>query len=137
MRLSIKTQYGLQALFELAQENAELNIGEIAKRQRIPVRFLEQILLILKRRGLVASSRGKQGGYSLAKGADEINLREVVESLEGDIELAPKTLSKKSPEIYGYLKETEQALCHGLAKVTLADLVFRKKQKDRLIIYEI
>ena len=68
MKLSVKTQYGLQALFELAlTAPAERRISEIAAAQKIPARFLEQILLVLKRRGLVASSRGQHGGDALAE----------------------------------------------------------------------
>ncbi|HSG05104.1 MAG TPA: Rrf2 family transcriptional regulator, partial [Nitrospiria bacterium] len=68
MKLSAKTEYGIQALLELASRNgdAPAQAKSIAQRQNIPYRFLEQVLNNLRKAGLIESIRGAQGGYTLA-----------------------------------------------------------------------
>ncbi|MFO0681674.1 MAG: Rrf2 family transcriptional regulator [Sandaracinus sp.] len=92
MKLSNKGRYGVCAIFDIAFHNdgRATQIKEIAERQAIPARFLEQIFQDLKRAGLVASRRGPRGGYQLAKPAAEIRLGDIVRALEGPIELSPK-----------------------------------------------
>ena len=87
MKLSKKSEYGLRALIELTQAHgtATLQRHEIAARQHIPVEFLEQILLALKRAGLLSSRRGMKGGYSLIKPPDEISLGQVIRILDGPL----------------------------------------------------
>ena len=91
MKLSNKGRYGVCAIFDIAFHNdgRATQIKEIAERQAIPARFLEQIFQDLKRAGLVASRRGPRGGYQLARPATEIRLGDIVRALEGPIELAP------------------------------------------------
>lgn len=92
MKLSNKGRYGVCAIFDIAfhNEGRATQIKEIAERQAIPARFLEQIFQDLKRAGLVASRRGPRGGYQLAKAAADIRLGDIVRALEGPIELSPK-----------------------------------------------
>ena len=87
MKLSSKDRYGLQALFHIAFHRAgsPTQIKEIADKQAIPPRFLEQIFQDLKRAGLVSSKRGPRGGYRLARPAVEIKLGDVIRALEGSI----------------------------------------------------
>lgn len=87
MKLSKKSEYGLRALLELtlADGKATLQRHEIADRQRIPVEFLEQILLALKRAGLLSSRRGMKGGYALIKSPSEITLGQVIRILDGPL----------------------------------------------------
>ncbi len=87
MKLSKKSEYGLRALLELtlAHGHATLQRHEIADRQHIPVEFLEQILLMLKRAGLIASRRGIKGGYTLIKQPREISLSQVIRILDGPL----------------------------------------------------
>ncbi len=89
MKLSSKSRYGVQAVFDIAfhNEGRASQIKEIAERQSIPPRFLEQIFQDLKRAGLVGSRRGPRGGYQLAKDASEIRLGDIVRALEGPIAL--------------------------------------------------
>ena len=89
--ISLKAQYALRALIELAKaEPGEVSlIAEIAGSQRIPKKFLEQILLDLKHSGLVASRRGKMGGYQLLKAPDLVTFGEVLRIIDGPI--APLT----------------------------------------------
>jgi Rrf2 family protein len=87
MKLSKKSEYGLRALLELtlAHGKSTLQRHHIAERQRIPVEFLEQILLALKRAGLLSSRRGMKGGYALIKSPDEITLGQVIRILDGPL----------------------------------------------------
>ncbi|KAA0699798.1 Rrf2 family transcriptional regulator [Neorhizobium sp. P12A] len=86
-----KAKYALRALSALAQaERGEPKmISEIAVQQNIPKKFLEQILLDLKHQGIVASRRGKQGGYLLLKAPDEITFGEVLRIMDGPIAPLP------------------------------------------------
>jgi Rrf2 family cysteine metabolism transcriptional repressor len=88
MKLSIKGEYGFQAILDLAihSNSGPVQIQQIAQRQTIPKQFLDQILLNLKKAGLVSSARGRQGGYYLAKSSAEIKLLDILQALEGPIE---------------------------------------------------
>lgn len=87
MKFSKKSEYGLRALLELTQHQGDrpLQRHEIGERQRIPVEFLEQILLALKRAGVVASQRGIHGGYRLIKPPDEVTVGQVIRILDGPL----------------------------------------------------
>jgi len=88
--LSQKTRYALRAMVELARaEGAQLTAGELAIRADAPRKFLEAILLELARNRLVASRRGKFGGYVLSRPAAEISFAEVIRIVEGPLALAP------------------------------------------------
>ena len=86
MRVSAKVDYGLRAMIELAAAGDGPVKGErIAQAQEIPLKFLENILGDLRHAGIVRSQRGVEGGYWLAKPADEITVAEVVRAVEGPI----------------------------------------------------
>ncbi len=88
MRISTKGDYATRALQDLALHYAEgpIPIEKIATRQALPVRYLEQLLLTLKRAGFLLSKRGVNGGYSLAKPPAQITLGEVLRAVDGPIE---------------------------------------------------
>ena len=136
MKLSKKSEYGLRALLELtiAHGKTTLQRHEIADRQHIPIEFLEQILLTLKRAGLVASRRGIKGGYTLIKQPKEITLGHVIRLLDGP--LAPigcvsKTAYQKCNEcpyanktrcpLQQVMGEVRDAIAGILDHYTLAD----------------
>lgn len=89
--ISQKAKYALRALVALARQPAgsATFIGDIAEGQSIPKKFLEQILLDLKRHGLVVSRRGKAGGYGLLRPADMISFGEVLRIVDGPIAPLP------------------------------------------------
>jgi len=93
VKLSNKGRYAVRALFDIAfyNDGRPTQVKDIAEREGIPPRFLEQIFQDLKRAGIVGSKRGPQGGYSLARTATEIRLGDVVRALEGPITLAEKS----------------------------------------------
>lgn len=87
MKLSTKGRYGLRAILDIAlYGSAEaVALSSISERQNISVSYLEQLIAKLKRAGLVVGVRGAQGGYRLAKPAEEISVGEVLRVLEGDL----------------------------------------------------
>lgn len=100
MKLSKRGEYGLRAMIDLAahsEQGGAVPMKEIAQRQQIPLKFLEQILLTLKNAGLLQSRMGVGGGYYLARPADEITLGQIVRVLDGP--LAPiRCVSKMAYE---------------------------------------
>ena len=86
MRVSAKVDYALRAMAELAAAPPGLTTAEqLATAQQIPPKFLESILAQLRSSGLIASQRGAEGGYQLARPAEEISVAEVIRELEGPI----------------------------------------------------
>lgn len=150
MRVSLKATYGIMASIDLAIHNGNVPIQSkaIARRQAIPVRFLEQVLHAMKQAGLVESVRGAQGGYVLTKVPSELSLAEIVEALDGPVSLPkqPKTphrrLSGRTPfdsllsDIWTQVRQAELGV---LSAVTLRDLVDRHQQleQERALMYHI
>ena len=89
--LSKKTKYGLKALTYLAsqRDNKPVQIAEIARKENISQKFLESILLSLRKTGFLGYKKGKGGGYYLIKNADEILMTDVMRILEGPIAMVP------------------------------------------------
>jgi len=102
--LTVKAKYALRAMLDLAQQEPgrPVFIADIATRQDIPRRFLENILVELKRSGLVVSHRGKHGGYALARAPAEISFAEVIRISDGPLALAPcasRTAYERSAQV--------------------------------------
>jgi Rrf2 family protein len=146
--LSQKARYGLRALFALAAhgDSEPMMIAEIAEEARAPRKFLEQILLDLKKRGLVHSHRGKHGGYTLGRPADEIAFAEVIRVIDGPLALSPcasrtayrrcdDCIDEKTCAIRRVLLGVREATAQILEAQTVADAVAleqpRKKKPRR------
>lgn len=138
MRLSKRGEYGLRAMIDLASwnhGNAVVQIKDIAEREQMPPKFLEQILLTLKNAGLVHSKMGIGGGYYLAKPADKITLGQIIRTLDGP--LAPvRCVSQMAYESCGcpdertcglrlVMSDVRNAIAAILDGTTLADVVQR------------
>lgn len=115
MKLSKKTEYALRALAELAmnQEEGNLQAQELARREKIPIKFLEQILLVLKKAGVLQSRRGAGGGYLLSRPPEQVSLGEVVRLIEG-----PLVLLECASEEEDCCTCEEEAIC-GLRDVVI------------------
>ena len=89
--LSQKARYALHALIVLAEHtgDAPMQIADVATEARVPRKFLEAILLDLKKRGIVKSTRGRSGGYLLGKPARDITFADVIREMDGPLALAP------------------------------------------------
>ncbi|MBM3759555.1 MAG: Rrf2 family transcriptional regulator [Acidobacteria bacterium] len=88
MKISVKAEYALQAIFDLATQppGEAIRIADIAKRQKIPQKFLELILSNLKQGGFVESRRGADGGYMLARPASQLIVGDVIRHVDGPSE---------------------------------------------------
>lgn len=141
MKLSKRGEYGMKALIDLASDDSPhvVQIREIAEREKIPVKFLEQILLTLKNAGLLHSRLGMGGGYYLARPADEITLGQIVRTLDGT--LAPiRCVSKMAyercvcpdEEMCGLrlvMLDVRNAIADILDNTTLADVARRTEAR--------
>ena len=138
MKISTKIRYGTRAMLELACHYGEgpIELREIAKREDISLKYLEQVIVPLRTAGLVKSARGSKGGYSLAKHPSEICLKDLVETLDGPLNLIeciknPKVCQKVpsciSRDIWQEVSEAIDGIFHS---VTLEDMVHRKKEKE-------
>ena len=108
MKLSTKGRYGLRALIDLAQYSSEtpVSITSISARQDLSERYLEQLMAMLKKAGLVKSVRGAGGGYVLAKDMAAISVGDVLRALEGSLE--PVECAGLEPE--GGCKASDQCV---------------------------
>ena len=128
MKLSMRTRYGLRALLDLAKEKeGPVSIREIAERQNISLRYLENIFNDLVRDGILSSTRGKNGGFSLARSLDQITLLEVVEILEGKVRIVECVESGSSCSARGCLARNvwvnlNDKITGALEGVTLQDV---------------
>lgn len=97
MKLSTKGRYAVTAMFDLAShgKGEPITAAEISQRQGISKNYLEQLLLKLKRVGLVKTVRGPSGGYALAKKPSEVSVGDIVRATEGPVALAECIPSKK------------------------------------------
>jgi Rrf2 family protein len=131
MRVSRKTDYALRALFTLVDHygGTPIPIRELARRNDVPKRFLEQIMLALKSQGWVESTAGIRGGYVLAKNPEKITMGEVVRYFDGI--LAPIDCVS----VTGYQRCTQESLCRFRrvffdARNYVADLMDRSTLAD-------
>ncbi len=137
MRLSTKGEYASRAMLELSLRYGQgaLHSREISAAQEIPQRFLEQILLLLKRAGYVKSRKGQKGGYALAKPPDEINVAEVIRVMDGPLApidcvsvIAHETCPMEATCGLRWLwKDVRDAAASILERTTFADLVRRSR----------
>jgi len=140
MRISARCDYACKALLELAlhwPSKEPLRIQTISKRQGISMRYLVQILIQLKRIGLVASVRGKQGGYTLAKTPREIRLGEVIREVGGPLLPSAASATKKKSVFAMIWKEVEGAMARILDKITFEDILNKARGMERTIMYQI
>jgi len=137
MRLSTKGEYASRAMLELSLHygTKPLHIRDISEAQDIPRRFLEQILLQLKRAGLLRSRKGPAGGYSLAKPPGEISVAEVIRVMDGPLapidcvsvtayEVCPR---ERSCSLKGLWKEVRDVIAEILERTTFADLADKSR----------
>ncbi|QJA05405.1 Rrf2 family transcriptional regulator [Thermosulfurimonas marina] len=138
MRITTRSRYATRMLVELALHHdlGPVQLGEIAKKQKLSVKYLEQLIIPLKKAGLIKSHRGAKGGYFLARPPEEITVWEVVSLLEGDEAVTPcvsyPDLCEMSPvcptrDVWDLLTEV---IRDTLSRITIADLA--RKYQERL-----
>jgi Rrf2 family transcriptional regulator, cysteine metabolism repressor len=122
MRLTTRSEYALLALIHLARQASSefVSTEAIARAQRIPLAYLEQILRALKRARIVQSSKGQHGGYRLARPASEITIAEIVRQLDGA--LAPtQSVSEQFYQPTPIEKESKMLALLRSIRVTIAE----------------
>jgi len=131
MKLSTRSRYGTRLVLDMAQNyrKGPIQLGVIANRQNISVKYLEQIIIPLKKANLIKSVRGSKGGHTLAKSPEEITVGQIVTLLEKDPGL---TACAANPEVCERAdscptriiwKEATDSMYEKLNSITLADLV--------------
>lgn len=131
MNISVKGEYALQALFDLASQTPgePIKIADIARRQKIPQKFLELILAGLKQGGFVESRRGAEGGYLLARPADSITVGQVIRFMESSRTKNSAKADTDTPfqELW---RDVEAAVSRVVDGSTFGDLVRRWRERQ-------
>lgn len=131
MKLSTRSRYGTRMMIDMAQRYNEgpVQIGDIARRVDVSVKYLEQLIIPLKKAGYITSVRGPKGGHMLSRPPDAISIGEVVKVLEGGISLSdcvenPKVCDKSEACLTRSLwEEATKAMHDRLDATTLAEMV--------------
>jgi Rrf2 family transcriptional regulator, cysteine metabolism repressor len=141
MTISVKGAYALQAICDLAcQRSGEpIRIADIARRQKIPQKFLELILAGLKQSGFVESRRGAEGGYLLARAADSLTVGEVLRAVEAPPPGRGRPKRRIETPFDDMWRQVEGAVSDVIDKTTFADLVrdWTDKQNRFVLNWEI
>jgi len=137
MQLTTKSRYVIRAMIDLAifSGNGPVLVKDIAQRQEMSARYLEQLLLAPKAAGMIRSTRGAHGGFTLIRAPSEITLREIIQIMEGSISptecaddpgICPSSNSCVTHEIWVRIKKATDEI---LESTTLQDLVDRQHEK--------
>ncbi len=137
MNISVKSEYALKAVFDLASQSLmqrrnsgplpPVKIADIAKRQKIPQKFLELILAGLKQSGFVDSRRGAEGGYLLARSPDAITVGEVLRTVE-NVKSSPRP--QNNDPFFDIWQLVDSAVSDVLDRTTFADLARSWQEKN-------
>ncbi|MBU1290397.1 MAG: Rrf2 family transcriptional regulator [bacterium] len=137
MKLSTRGRYAPRAMLDLALNcgKGPVSLKNIARRQEISERYLEHIMIVLQSAGLVQSTRGSRGGFSLAKLPKEIKLSQIIQAVEGSISPVacvddPKLCNRVDVCVtYEIWKKLKKAILEVFDSVTLEDMVEMQKKK--------
>ena len=140
MKLSTRTRYGIRAILELAENygNGPLQLRVIAHDQGVSVKYLEQLMAMLKAAGIVRSIRGSKGGYILAKSPGHVKMSECFQCLEGSVittecvedeSFCERTNDCIARQVW---TEVQKAVMEVLQSTTLQNLVDRSKQSKAI-----
>ncbi len=135
MKISVKGEYALHAIFDLALEShgQPVRIADIARRQKIPQKFLELILASLKHGGFVESRRGAEGGYLLARDAKTILVGEVLRYVEGG-ERGPKRTKRAETPFTGLWLKVDRAVSEVVDRTSFDDLAQGWREREQRYI---
>lgn len=149
MKVSLRSTYGIMAAVDLAMQTGSwpIQAKSIAKRQGIPARFLEQVLHMMKKAGLVSSLRGAQGGYVLTKSPSELSVADILEALDGPFfpistpngHHSLHRPSKTDVLLAGIWDRVSEAERHVLEGITIEELAGQQRQleQQRSLMYHI
>lgn len=138
--ISVKSKYALTALLYmlLNKNNDKFSVKEIAKKENISARYLEQIFSTLKKGGILNSLKGSKGGYELAKDAKDISLEEIINLLEKDLyyKINDTDINSIESTINEYIwKGYNKTLKDYFKNITLENLYFQHIEKQNIMYY--
>lgn len=129
--LTKRTDYGLELMVVLAENHGQgpLSLRRVAKKKRLPFKYLEQVVIPLREAGLIEAKEGKGGGYFLKKSPKKVSVAEIVGALEGPVEVGycagcPKAALCGQKDVW---IEVGDKVRETIQKKTLADLIKKKK----------
>jgi Rrf2 family protein len=141
MKIAAKDEYACSAVLELALNygnDAPVRVQDIAQRQGIPLKFLFQIMQILKRLDIVRSKRGTEGGYVLARHPRDITVGDVIRSVSGPfLEVSADPNGAEPSQFKPIWAEVDRAIAGVLNAVTFDDLARKARENKRQMMYHI
>ena len=136
MKLSVKSDYAARAVLGLARhypERAALRMEDVADEQGVPPKYLPQILIELKARGIVRSVRGKEGGYLLARAPADITLGDVLRAVEGPLFESPALGDSHCPaELRRAWQKLQRSLEDAAEAITFAQMLEEGAEKEKM-----
>ncbi len=136
LTISARGVYGLTAVSELGvnYNRGPIQIRDIAEAHGIPRHYLEQLLVMLKKAGLVESFRGSQGGYALARNPGRIRVSEILTCLEGELAIIPE--EKKNGALKFFWNRLEREIAE-IIELTLEELLLERQRYEKQLLYSI
>ncbi len=145
MKISTKGHYGLRAMVDVAlyQSGGPVTLSDIAERQAISVKYLWQVINPLRNKGFLRVTRGAKGGYTLARPPDEINMLDVLTTLEGPVSILKclteeKSCARKNTCVARLVwTDVNQAIENSLSNITLAKMLLDHQRASGAASYTI
>lgn len=140
MKVSARDEYACSAVLELAlnyDSEAPVRVQDIAQRQAIPIKFLFQIMQILKRVDIVRSRRGTEGGFTLTRPPSQISLGDVIRAMSGPFVQLSSLDSGKDSQFKLIWDDVDRAISGVLNNVTFEELVRRERSSQQRLMYHI
>lgn len=133
MKLSVKVDYACRVLAQLARQHGSdelAHIEDLARVEAVPANYLVQILSELRNGGLITSRRGKQGGYALARPAEEITLLEIVRVIEGELlEITPVGEGQSARRVNQIWRELRSAMEEKAKSISLDRIAIKQPEE--------
>lgn len=130
MKISTKSRYAIYLMMDIAENehNGNVSIKDISERENISVKYLEQIVSILCRTGLVKSHRGAQGGYRLSKSADKYTVGNVIHAIEG--EFSSDYLTDNDTVVNSFWNGLYDVINSYMDSITIDDLIEKRNSGE-------
>lgn len=140
MKISKKAEYALRAMLAICRSasGTTFSIQSLSGDEHIPLKFLEQILLVLRKGGILHSRRGAGGGYQLAKPAAKISIGEILHLIDGPLDILPSGNAATSADsvLQSAFRDLQQEMQTWLTNTTISDLL-QKEQAQGMVSFEI
>lgn len=138
MKISKKAEYALRAMLAICRSapGTTFSIQILSAEENIPLKFLEQILLILRKGGILHSRRGAGGGYRLAKNANQITVGEILYLIDGPLDILPPSPNTKIHALHSAFLDLQEQIQTWLTNTTLSEIL-QREQSQGMVNFEI